>query len=89
MRNISLRPIALAGALLFGATGAFAQDQAAPPSGGHGGAFRAACGQDIQTYCSAAQSREDRHSCMQTNHDKLSATCKAFVDNHMHGQHGH
>jgi hypothetical protein len=81
------RQIALAGAVLFAlGGGAFAQDQsAAPPPGGHGGAFRAACGQDMQTYCSTAQSRQDRHACMQTNQDKLSATCKSFLASHMHG----
>ena len=88
MRNISTRRITLGLALMLSlsSAGAFAQDQAAPPQGGgHGGAFRAACGQDIQTYCSSAQTREDRHACMQTNHDKFSDTCKSFMDSHMHG----
>lgn len=79
------RQLALAGAIMFAFGGAaFAQDQSAPPPGGHGGAFHAACGQDIQTYCSTAQSREDRHACVQANKDKFSDTCKSFMASHMH-----
>ncbi len=94
MRNISTRKIALgvAGVLMLSLGSAFAQDQAAPQGGGHdggrgghGGAFRAACGQDMQTYCASAQSREDRHTCMQTNQDKFSDTCTSFMASHMHG----
>jgi hypothetical protein len=93
MRNVSTRQITLGlgRALIFalGSSGAFAQDQMAPaPQGQHGGAFRAACGQDMQTYCSSAQTREDRRACMQTNHDKLSDTCKTFIGSHMHGPSG-
>lgn len=78
------RQIALAGAVMF-ALGGAAFAQSAPPPGGHSGEFRAACGQDMQTYCSTAQNREDRHSCVQANKDKFSDTCKSFMASHMHG----
>jgi hypothetical protein len=55
-----------------------------PAQGGHWAAFRAACGQDTQTYCATAQSREDRHACVQANKDKFSDTCKSFMASHMH-----
>ena len=61
---------------------AIAEGQGAPDDG-HG-AFRQACDMDVQTYCSSAQSREDRHSCMHANIDKLSDACKTFIANHHH-----
>lgn len=83
--------IALASFALALATGAFAQDEA--PSAQHGGhgAFLAACGNDLKTYCPSAQSREDRHACIEANKDKLSDTCKTFLSDHAghwHGQGG-
>lgn len=75
--------IALAGAVMFALSGAAIAQ--ASPQGGHSGEFRAACDQDMQTYCATAQSREDRHSCVQANKDKFSDTCKSFMASHMHG----
>lgn len=59
---------------------ALAQDQGGG-GGHHGGRFRAACGQDVQTLCPDAQSREDRRACMMQNQDKLSDGCKSFLAN--------
>jgi hypothetical protein len=76
---------------LVSLSSALAQDQGG--QGGHGGgraAFMQACGQDMSTYCATAQTREDRHACVQANQDKFSDGCKAFLANHMamHGQGG-
>lgn len=80
-----IAPLALALAV---AGPAAAQDQpAGGDSGGHHGRFRAACGQDLQTYCASAQSRDDRRQCMMANKDKLSDTCKQFLDS-MSSMHG-
>ncbi|MGB8364020.1 MAG: hypothetical protein ACLQUZ_16135 [Rhizomicrobium sp.] len=50
-------------------------------------AFTQACGADMQTYCSAAQSRDDRRACMQANKDKFSDACKGFMaSHHAHAQ---
>jgi uncharacterized protein YdeI (BOF family) len=77
-------------ALLFGASvTAVAQSQNQPQGEAGHGAFRQACGADIQTYCSAAQSRDDRHACIKANTDKFSDTCKSLLASHtehMHGQ---
>jgi hypothetical protein len=73
---------------LAGAGSAFAQDQSqmqGPPAGGNHGAFKAACGADIQTYCSSAQTRDDRRACVKTNKDKFSDSCKAFMASRQHG----
>lgn len=70
---------------LAGAGVAFAQDQGMQggsmqgPGGGNHGAFKAACGADMQTYCASAQTRDDRHACMQTNAAKFSDSCKSFM----------
>ena len=66
---------------------AFAQDQTPAPQGGHG-AFMQACGNDMKTYCAAAQSRDDRRACVQANKDKFSDSCKSFMANHQMHQHG-
>lgn len=58
---------------------AFAQDQG-QPQGGHG-AFQQACGNDFKT-CASAQSREDRHACIEANKDKFSDACKTFLSSH-------
>ena len=55
------------------------------PGGGNHGAFKAACGADMQTYCASAQTRDDRHACMQTNAAKFSDSCKSFMAAHQHG----
>ena len=73
---------------LAGAGAAFAQDQSqmqGPSGGGNHGAFKAACGADVQTYCASAQTRDDRHACIQTNRDKFSDSCKSFMASHQHG----
>lgn len=78
-------------ALFVGAgAAALAQDQDQPGQhhGGHG-AFMQACGNDMQTYCASAQSRDDRHSCMEANKDKFSDTCKSFMANHAGHMHDH
>jgi len=76
-------------------TMAFAQDQApqgaqgAQGGGGMRSQFMDACGADMQKLCSAAQSRDDRRTCMTANKDKFSDSCKAFMANHpmhMHPQ---
>jgi uncharacterized protein YdeI (BOF family) len=72
---------------------AFAQDQGqmqggqmqGPNGGGHHGAFTAACGADVQTYCASAQTRDDRHACVQANMAKFSDSCKSFMASHQHG----
>jgi hypothetical protein len=38
----------------------------------------------MQTYCPSAQSREDRHACVEANKDKFSDSCKTFMASHMH-----
>jgi hypothetical protein len=79
-------------AVVIGATaGALAQDQSQSQDQHHGGqAFRQACGADMQTYCSAATTRDARHQCMQDNKDKFSDTCKALMANFAahRGDHG-
>lgn len=79
--------------LVVGMVGAaFAQDQGGTmqgPSGGdHHGAFRAACGADLQSFCASAQTRDDRHACVEANKAKFSQGCQSFLANHMHGQNG-
>jgi hypothetical protein len=72
-------------ALLIGtANVATAQDQPlqGPPPAMHG-AFRQACGADMQALCSTAQTREDRRACMRANKDKLSDGCKSFLASRM------
>lgn len=83
---ISTRTAVFAASFVLALSGAaLAQDQAAAPQGGHGGgAFRAACGQDMQTYCGSAQSREDRHTCMKAKKDKFSDSCKSFMASRRH-----
>lgn len=74
---------------LAGTGAAFAQDQGqmqGPSGGDHHAAFKAACGADIQSFCASAQSRDDRHACVQANMSKFSDGCKSFLANHMHGQ---
>jgi hypothetical protein len=56
--------------------------------GGHGG-FMAACGADIQTYCSSAQNRDERRACVKANKDKFSDSCKSFMASHMRRWHDH
>ena len=74
--------LALAGSGL-----ASAADSMSPPAGGgHMNGFRQACGADLQTYCYAAQSREERHACVEANKDKFSDGCKSFMAQHTHGQ---
>ncbi len=79
-------------ALLLGTSvTAVAQNQNQPQGEAGHDAFRQACSADIQKYCSAAQSREDRHACIKANTDKFSDACKSFLASHtehMHGQ-GH
>jgi hypothetical protein len=77
---------------LASAGAAYAQDQTPMqggqmqgPGGGNHGAFKAACGADMQTYCASAQTRDDRHACMQTNAAKFSDSCKSFMASHQHG----
>ena len=81
--------LSLSFALALGASGAaFAQDQGGTmqgPNGGHHGEFRAACGADVQTYCASAQSREDRHACVEANKSKFSQGCQSFLAGHVHG----
>ncbi len=72
-------------ALILGAA-ASAQDQS-PRHDWHAG-FEQACGADMQTYCAAAQNRDDRHTCMQANKDKFSDACKNFMESHHAGHHG-
>lgn len=80
-------------ALFVGASAAvLAQDQDQSQQGQHQGghgAFMQACGNDMQTYCASAQSRDDRHSCMEANKDKFSDTCKSFMASHAGHMHGH
>jgi hypothetical protein len=67
---------------LASAGAAFAQSQmqGPPPAGApQHGAFKAACGADIQTYCATAQTKDDRHACVKANKDKFSDSCKAFM----------
>jgi hypothetical protein len=66
---------------------ALAQDQP-PPQGGRA-AFQQACGADLQTYCASAQSRDDRHACVQANKDKFSDSCKTFMASHPMHEHNH
>lgn len=70
------------------ATAALAQDQTpqTPPQGGRGG-FMQACGDDVKTYCSSAQSRDERRSCVMANKDKFSDSCKSFMSSHPMHQH--
>jgi hypothetical protein len=66
---------------------AFAQDQTqmqGPAGGDNHAAYKAACGADTQTYCSSAQTKDDRHACVKANKDKFSDTCKAFMASHHH-----
>ena len=80
---------------LFLGAGACVWAQGEPsPSGqaaGHG-AFRQACGADLQSLCAGAQTREDRRACMMANKDKLSDGCKSFLASHIGhrqgGEHG-
>lgn len=64
------------------------QTQQGQHQGGHG-AFMQACGADMQTYCSSAQNRDDRRSCMQANKDKFSDACKSFMASHKGHMHEH
>jgi hypothetical protein len=58
----------------------------APPAGApQHGAFKAACGADIQTYCASAQTKDDRHACVKANKDKFSDSCKAFMASRKQG----
>ncbi len=79
-------------AIVLGIAGcgfAFAADDAAAPTGGdHMSGFRQACGADLQTYCSAAKSHEERHACVEANKDKFSDGCKTYMAAHPRGQ-GH
>ena len=72
-------------------TMAFAQDQTPPAQQQGGGSMRGqfmdACGADMKNFCSAAQNREDRHSCVMANQDKFSQSCKAFMASHPMHQH--
>lgn len=79
--------VSLMAAALFVAAGtsAFAQDQS-PPKGGHG-PFMQACGADIQNFCATAQSREDRHACIDAHKDKFSDSCKLFMASHQMHHH--
>jgi hypothetical protein len=77
---------------LAGTGAAFAQDQSQMqggsmqgPGGGNHGAFKAACGADVQTYCASAQTRDDRHACIKTNMAKFSDSCNSFMASRQHG----
>ena len=66
---------------------ALADDDAAAPAGSdHMSGFRQACGTDLQTYCSAAKSHEERHACVEANKDKFSDGCKTYMAAHPRGQ---
>jgi hypothetical protein len=85
------RAVALLSILFVTAGTAFAQDQTQSSQQGdqqgqghHGQGFHGACAADMKTYCASAQSREDRHQCLQTNRDKLSDGCKSMLDSHEH-----
>jgi hypothetical protein len=62
-----------------------ADDTPAPAGGDHMGGFRQACGADLQTYCSASKTRDERHACVDANKDKFSDTCKTYMAQHPHG----
>ena len=92
MRAMTTRLLGLTafvGFALLRAT-AFAADPApaTPPASGdqHRGEFRQACGADLQTYCAASKTRDERHACIEANKDKFSDTCKAFMAAHPRGQ---
>jgi hypothetical protein len=77
--------------MLAASGAAFAQNQGGTmqgPNGGHHGEFMAACGQDMQTFCASAQTRDDRHACVQANKAKFSQGCQTFLSSHMHPQGG-
>jgi hypothetical protein len=60
---------------------ALAQDDtAATPSREQ---FRAACGADIETYCSAATTRNERVACVTMHRDEFSQSCRSFFDAHL------
>ena len=65
---------------------AMAQDQA-PPQNPNRAAFMQACGADFKSFCSSAQTREDRRACVIANKDKFSDTCKSFMAAHPMHQH--
>jgi hypothetical protein len=81
---MKLSIFAVSVALSIGVAGAAsAQGQ----GGGDHAAFAQACSADLQTYCASAQSRDDRHACIQANKDKFSDSCKSFIaSRHQHGQ---
>lgn len=90
--RLSMRVLAFSLVSVFPAGSALGQDQT--PAGGQavshrGDAFRSACAADLQTYCATAQSRDERHQCMTANHDKLSDTCRTFLDSRAHTGQGH
>ncbi|MGD0866764.1 MAG: hypothetical protein ABSA49_14540 [Rhizomicrobium sp.] len=74
---------------LASAGAAFAQDQTqmqGPAAGApQHGAFKAACGADLQTFCASAQTKDDRHACVKANKDKFSDSCKAFMASRKQG----
>ena len=72
--------------LIFASTTVMAQEQPPPTQEGRGG-FMEACGADIQQFCSSAQTREDRHACIEANRDKFSQACQSLLASHMHGHH--
>jgi len=78
---MKISALAFSSALMLALGGTALADQHS--GGGH---IRQACSADFQKFCPNAQSREDRHSCLQTNHDRLSDDCKsALASVHWHG----
>ena len=55
--------------------------------GGHGG-LRRACRADIEQFCAADQKGRDRIECLQSHIDKVSADCKAAVQERMNRRGG-
>jgi len=91
MKMLASGAIAVMSMLFITIDTAFAQNQTQSSGQGgqqgqehHGQGFHGACATDIKTYCTSAQSREDRHQCLQTNRDKLSDGCKSMLDSHEH-----
>ena len=84
---MKLSKFILSAAFLFALSApSLAQDQ---PAGG--GQIHQACAADFQKFCPNAQSREDRHQCLQGNKDQLSDDCKAALTSasgHWHHDHG-
>jgi hypothetical protein len=45
--------------------------------------FREACSADVETYCSAAQTRNERVACVTMHRDEFSESCQAFFAEHL------